>query len=118
MEIGDAFDSLEYLIQRRPLTKGTQVLAVVREPRPEDVEGFCREGFSFKGYDLIDVVGTSAFLNCKGLGDAYLASDLSPWGLVMAAAKAREVRAKLPSLDIVEHHAHCDLWAIWRMEDT
>jgi hypothetical protein len=108
----------EYALQRACDTfdaKRHQVLAVVREPLPEEVAQSDIPGFSFLGLELIEEAsGYSALTNCGGFEGAFTPTDLSPCGLVRTVSRAYEIRRDLRTLFPEEHHADCAVWAIWR----
>jgi hypothetical protein len=113
------FDDSRYLLSRCPLTERSQLLAVSREPSVDEVRAFRQEGFTFKGYDLIEeATCISALTNCGGFERAFLPSDLSTEGLIRDHQRAYDVRALLHNEYPDEHHADCDVWAIWRKEGS
>lgn len=114
----DFFTDLDYLINRVGERSGLNILAVLEEPDPEDIQTFQDERFSFKGFDLLDspAAGISALVNCGGFDLAFLPADLNPVGLISEYGLARAVQQRLAANYPEEQHARCALWAIWRME--
>jgi hypothetical protein len=111
------FDDSRYLLSRCPLTGRSQLLAVAREPSIDEVRAFSREGFVFKGYDLIEeATCISALTNCGGFERAFVSGDLSNEGLIRDHQRVYDVREILQNEYPDEHHAYCAVWAIWRME--
>jgi hypothetical protein len=114
------FVDYEYALQRVCDTLDPtkhQVLAVVREPLPDDVAHAEIPGFTFLGHDLIEEPsGYSALTNCGGYEGAFTPNDLSPCGLVRAVSRAYQIRGELRRLYPEDHHANCAVWAIWRLD--
>ena len=66
--------------------------------------------------DLVERGGEiSALLNCGGFDKAFAGADISEYGLLTDHAKATEVQRLLRAEYPNEHHADCDVWAIWQM---
>ena len=113
----DIFDDLNYLLKRVSGSNDFQILAVAKEPTEEEVRGFTADGFLLKGYDLIENGGTiSALTNCGGFDDIFSPLELSPCGLLEDHKRAFQVKELLKELHPEEPHAHCVVWAIWRLE--
>ena len=111
------FRSLEYLRKRVAGEPGLNVLAVLQNPSPADVESVQLPGFRFLGFDLLDIHGDiSALSNCGGFEDVFAGSELSEHGLLPELPRAYEVRLGLSTAYPDESHARCDVWAIWRLE--
>lgn len=92
-----------------------QILALAREPPEEELIALDLACFRFMGFDLIEeATCISALTNCGGFEGVFLPTDLSPQGLVPAAARAYEIRRSLGTLFPNEPHANCAIWAVWR----
>ena len=60
--------------------------------------------------------GVSALVNCGGFDRAFSPAELSECGLLADHARALTVQKRLRAEYPDEHHAHCDLWAVWLMK--
>jgi hypothetical protein len=111
------FRDLDYLLGRvGGLDKPANLLAVIWEPGEDCRHVLTDPRFQFQGYDLIEeTTGISALSNCGGFPLAFRNEDLSPVGLLVDYALARGVQQRLRQFYPEEHHAQCDLWAVWRM---
>jgi hypothetical protein len=108
------FHNLDYLLRRIAGNKQVNVLAVMHEPSAADVCSFVDSRFVFRGFDLIETDGgISALSNCGGFDKSFSSADLSEYGLLTDYAKAVDVQQLLIREYPEEHHAECDLWAIW-----
>ena len=95
------------------------ILAVLQNPAAEEVRSFTDRRFEFRGFDLVDVYGNiSALVNCGGFDKVFAPTELSECGLLTDHAKALRVQMRLREEYPDEHHANCDLWAIWQMRRT
>jgi len=111
------FHDLDYLLKRVAGIEKVNILAAVRNPSQECSHAFSDPRFVFKGYDLIDVEGaTSALTNCGGFPLAFRNDELSNCGLIVPFARAKEVQSALRQNYPDEHHADCDVWALWKMK--
>ena len=109
------FRSLDYLRRRVAETVGLNILAVLREPSPDELEQALSPGFAFVGFDVLDVHGdVSALTNCGGFDDVFAPEELNSLGLLSARARATTVRQDLRARYPEKHHAVCDVWALWR----
>jgi hypothetical protein len=110
------FYDLRYLLGRIQTDRKHQVIATMREPAACDICRFTDERFEFKGYDLIeDETCISALTNCGGFDLAFSRADISDCGLVAEYERACQIKEALVKHYPEEPHAHCALWAIWRM---
>jgi hypothetical protein len=108
---------LDYLLTRVAGMEKTNILAVVRNPTEECAGAFEDSRFTFKGYDLIEVEGgVSALTNCGGFPLAFRSEELSNCGLIATLPRAREVQRALREHYPDNHHADCNIWALWRMK--
>ena len=109
------FHSLDHLRGRIAGVDGLNLLAILREPSVDDLGRVLLPGFSFAGFDLLDVHGdVSALTNCGGFDDVFGPEELNPLGLLDERARAVAVRRRLRAEYPDQHHAICDVWAIWR----
>jgi hypothetical protein len=111
------FVDLDFLLSELADTSNLNVLGVIRRPS-KDVRHLDWNGFTFLGYDLLDQdVSTSALTNCGGFPEAFENSELSSVGLIPDFDRAVEIQGTLRSKYYPpEHHADCDLWAIFRRQ--
>jgi len=111
------FLDLDFLLSELPDAQELNLLGVIRKPA-EDVSLLAWDGFTFLGYDLMDKdVGNSALTNCGGFPEAFANSELSNVGLIMDFERAVEIQQTLRRKYYPpEHHADCDLWAIFRRQ--
>ena len=115
----DFFTDIEYLLARLAGRSAHHVLAVIREPLPQEIHIAPDQRFSFQGYDLIERPGRgiSALTNCGGFALAFKPTDISAVGLFDDYEYARTVQRRLRQHYPDETHADCYLWAIWKMKD-
>lgn len=112
------FYDLDYVVQRvhHLLTKAN-ILAVVLEPSCDPSGLLTDERFIFYGYDLLEqATGISALTNCGGFPLAFDNAAISPAGLIADYEVAQTIQKRLCENYPDEHHANCELWAIWRLE--
>ena len=112
------FSDLDYLFRRvGHIDKKFQIIATAREPEKDEIDSFSDTRFKFKGFDLVDgALGTSALTNCGGFDEVFFPSDLSECGLTEDYEKAFAVRELLLKHYSEEHHADCEVWAVWKMK--
>jgi hypothetical protein len=109
------FRSLEYLRKRVAGETGLNILAIVPNPAPGDIDTADLPGFDFLGFELLDVHGDiSALINCGGFDDVFAKDELSAHGLLLDLGRAYEIQRRLPAAYPDEGHARCDVWGIWR----
>jgi hypothetical protein len=110
------FRDLDYLLERLNHIRGEiNILAACQEPEFE-MRGVLKDPrFEFAGYDLIGFGDISAITNCGGFDQAFQTADISGVGLFDTFELARQVQDRLRRYYPNEHHADCDVWAIWRM---
>jgi hypothetical protein len=112
------FVDLDFLLSELADTRDLNILGVIRRPSV-DVRSLAWDGFVFLGYDLMDKdVGNSALSNCGGFPEAFVNSELSSVGLIPNFERAIEIQQTLRRTYYPpEHHADCDLWAIFRRQE-
>ena len=89
-------------------------LAVVKEPR-EECEAITIDGFEFVGYELLDKdYSHSALSNCGGFDETFSPNELNQFGLLSDFEKAYDVKKRLLENNSEEHHADCNVIAVWR----
>src|ERR1700730_4713521 len=93
------FDDQEYVTGRGHEALNAelhQILALAREPIEEELAALDLPRFRFMGFDLIEeATCISALTNCGGFEGVFVATDLTPQGLVRDAARAYEIRQLL-----------------------
>ena len=110
------FHDLEYPLGKVAGTDRVNVLALMQNPTEHEVRSFSDARFTFRGFDLVELqTGISALVNCGGFDKAFSRTDLSDCGLLIDHAKALSVQKLLRAEYPDEHHANCDVWAIWQM---
>jgi hypothetical protein len=111
------FRDLEYLLGKVAGSDRMNVLALMQNPTEEDVRAFNDNRFIFRGFDLLEVhvADISALVNCGGFPKAFAPTDLSDCGLLVDHAKVLRIQTLLRAEYPDEHHADCDVWAIWQM---
>lgn len=108
------FTDLDYLLNETALIPIKNLLCVFRNPA-EHPSFPVPDGFEFIGYDLVDRNSSvSALTNCGGFPNAFSNDELSEKGLIKVHGRSREVQDALRQQYPNEHHANCDLWAIFR----
>jgi len=111
------FTDLEYLLKQVSGIAEKNLLCLFLNPTVQPIAPPAAVQFSFLGYDLIEVTGDiSALSNCGGFPKAFDNSELNEVGLLSDLIRAREVQARLREFYPKEHHANCDVWAIFRAE--
>ncbi len=111
------FWDLDYLLGRFSNKRDSiNILAVCLEPSFEVREMYQDSRFEFQGYDLVEAGSVSAISNCGGFDKAFEASDISEVGLFDTYIFARKTQGLLRKHYPSEHHADCELWAIWKMK--
>jgi len=111
------FLDLDHVVRRTRNVEATNVLAVIENPTTEEIANFQHPHFVFRGFDLSEKFGgdVSVLLNCGGFDKAFLSSELSACGLLTEHARALEIQRLLHTEYPDEHHADCDIWAIWHL---
>jgi hypothetical protein len=113
------FRDLEYLLKRVAGCAGINIIAAIRNPTVDSRDRFGDGRFEFSGYDLVEVRGDiSALTNCGGFEKAFRNDELTELGLISSFERACEIRQNLRECYPDEHHARCDIWALWRMKQV
>jgi hypothetical protein len=113
------FRDLDYFLSRFNVPANYQILAVVKNPNGSETLSDPR--FEFIGYDLNEAGfqnGTSALTNCGKWEQVFQDSDLSEYGLVVSYERVMQISQLLRQHYPDEHHAFCDVHAVWRMIDN
>lgn len=111
------YRDLDWLLSKLDNKTDMQILALIREPEMDCRAYVNDERLKFYGYNLLeDGTSISALTNCGGFDDVFLPSEISKFGLIEDYEKAKHIQTKLKENYPNEAHAHCALWAIWRME--
>ena len=120
------FHDLDYVVRRVEGAGQVNVLALVQNPTDDEVRSFSDPRFVFRGFDLVELqTGISALVNCGGVYNGvfmggfdkvFARADLSDCGLLTDHTTALSVQKRLREEYPDEHHAHCDVWAIWQMK--
>ena len=112
------FSSLQYLLARVTGEADLNILAILQNPSFADLSGVL-PGFSFAGFDLLDICGdVSALTNCGGFPQVFSNTELSELGLLQDLERAYEVQRALRVVYPDEAHAQCHVWAIWRLANS
>jgi hypothetical protein len=113
------FLDLDYLKKRIRETPRRNILGLYRNPESHIAIPPSGEDFIFLGYDLIDEqTQISALTNCGGFPDVFRNDELNPFGLIEGFDRASELRRLLAERHPEEPHAQCELYAIWRLNET
>ena len=111
------FNSLDYVIRKAKGKDPFNLLTVVKEPT-ENCEEIKIPDFEFVGYELLDQdYSTSALSNCGGFDETFKPNDLNYFGLIDTFDKAYDIRDRLIKNNPEEHHADCNVFAIWRHKE-
>ena len=110
------FRDLDYVLGKVAGNERVNVLAIMQEPTTADLASVADARFVFRGFDLVERGGEiSALVNCGGFDKAFALAELSECGLLIDHAQALNVQKLLRAEYPDEHHANCDVWAIWKM---
>jgi len=112
------FHDLDYVLSKVAEDDRVNVLALLQNPTDDEVRSFSDRRFVFRGFDLVELhTGISALVNCGGFDKAFAPTELSDCGLLADHARALSVQRLLRYEYTDEHHAACDVWAIWQMKE-
>lgn len=105
---------MDYVIRKVTDKERFNLLTVVKEPT-EKCEEIKIPDFEFIGYELLDKdYSTSPLSNCGGFDETFKATDLNHYGLIDTFEKAYDIRDRLFKNNPLEHHADCNVFAVWR----
>ncbi len=108
------FYDLDYLLTRVANVSRRNILGLYRNPDTHIEVAPAPGRFVFVGYDLFDDA-QSALVNCGGFPETFSNGELNKYGLISDFSRAREIRRVLPERNPGEHHALCEVYAIWRL---
>ena len=111
----DFFTDLGFVLRRVAGHRPSVVVAVARDPAPQEVSGFSLPDFEFAGFDVVDTQFTaSALFNNRfpGLSDTNRLSPES--GLIRSRDRAFRLRDTLRQRHPDREEARCYVWAVWR----
>jgi hypothetical protein len=115
----DYFRHLDYLLNRVRDVKRRNILGVYRNPDSHIGDAPAARDFGFVGYDLIDEeTQISALTNCGGFPDVFNNDELNNCELIEDFVRAVEVKKLLSEKYPEEPHAQCELYALWRLNET
>jgi hypothetical protein len=110
------FYDLDYLVRRVSGVERKNILRVYRNPDRHFNVSPGPGIFDFIGYDLIEeATQVSALTNCGGFPETFSNNELTQQGLIPDFSRASEIQKLLREHNPSEHHAHCELYAIWRL---
>ncbi|MEI8194476.1 MAG: hypothetical protein WCI73_01060 [Phycisphaerae bacterium] len=113
------FRDLDYLLHRVSGIRRRNLLGLYRNPQSHIESPPAPGEFTFLGYDLIEeATQISALVNCGGFPDAFSNDELNEYGLIGLFDRALEVQRSLLGKYPGEHHAECELYAIWRLKEA
>jgi len=114
----DYFLHLDYLKEQVKDVKRRNILGVYRNPEFPIESPPAPEEFQFVGYDLIEeATQISALNNCGGFPDVFENAELNRFGVMQDFGRASAVRRLLAERHPNEHHAQCELYAVWRLHE-
>jgi hypothetical protein len=115
----DYFYDLDYLVRRIDGIPRRNLLGLYRNLENHIDEAPAPGAFEFVGYDLIEEqTQISALSNCGGFPDVFRNDELNQFALIGSFNRAHEIRATLAERHPEEPHAQCELYAIWRLNET
>ncbi len=110
------FHDLDHVLCRVAGDDRVNVLALMQNPTDDEISSFTDPRFAFRGFDLVELqTSISALVNCGGFDKAFASTELSDCGLLADHVRALTVQKRLRAEYPDEHHADCDLWAVWQM---
>jgi len=115
----DYYYHLEYLMRRVGDRSRRNILGLYRNPERHLDTAPDPRGFEFMGYDLIEeATQISALTNCGGFSESFSNDELNECGLISSFARARAIRDLLAANNPREHHADCEMYAVWRLAES
>lgn len=113
------FYHLDYLKQRVEGVIRRNVLGLYRNSCVHMAGPPTADDFRWIGYDLIEEqTQISALTNCGGFPDIFSNDELNRFGLIDEFTRASEIQRLLSQCHPEEPHAQCELYAIWRLNET
>lgn len=114
----DYFYHFDYLMRKVESINRRNILGLYRNPEVHITTPPTGEDFQFIGYDLIEEqTQISAITNCGGFPDVFRNEELNRFGLIENFDRASEIRRLLAERHPEEHHARCEMYAIWRLNE-
>jgi len=108
------YTTIEYVLKNIKSKDNFNLLTVVKEPN-EKCESIYLADFEFVGYELLDKdYSNSALTNCGGFDETFLPNELNQFGLISEYENAYDIRKRLFENNPAEHHADCNVIAVWR----
>jgi hypothetical protein len=115
----DYFYHLDYLKSRVAPIRRRNILGLYRNPDAHIEVAPASGDFQFVGYDLIEEqTQISALTNCGGFPDVFRNDELNRVGLIETFGRASEVRRLLAQRYPEEPHAQCEMYALWRLNES
>ena len=115
----DYFYDLDYLKLRTQGVQRRNMLGLYRNPESHIEAKPAAGDFSFMGYDLIEEqTQISALTNCGGFPDVFQNEELNRFGLVDGFKRVQQIGRFLAKRHPEEHHAQCEIYAIWRLNES
>ena len=113
------FHDLDYLMRRAGTGLRRNVLGLYRNPVSHIDVAPAAGDFVFLGYDLIEeMTQISALTNCGGFPETFSAEELNERGLIDCFTRAKQIRRRLAENNPDEPHAHCEMYAVWRLAEV
>lgn len=110
------FTNFDFLLSQVGEVRDLNIIGTIKAP-PKDVSALAWEGFTFCGYELLDQDNsTSALTNCGGFPEAFRNEELSDRGLIIDFVRAVQIQRDLKRLSPEEHHADCNIWAVFKWQ--
>ncbi|MFD9900827.1 hypothetical protein [Mesorhizobium sp. NPDC059025] len=110
------FTDPDFMLTQIDDVRNLNIIGTIKAPT-EDVSSFAWDGFTFCGYELLDQDhDISALTNCGGFPDVFRNDELSSQGLILDFERATQIQHDLKRLHPEEHHADCNIWAIFRKQ--
>jgi len=108
------YKSRDYVLSKIDTNSKFNLIMAVKEPEAECSQ-MKIDDYDFIGYELLDEdYGISALSNCGGFDETFLPSELNQFGLISNRDNAFDIRKRLLENNPDEHHADCNVLAVWR----
>lgn len=113
------FYHLDYLLNRVSDKPRRNILGLYRNPNAHIPTPPATGKFEFMGYDLIEEqTQISALTNCGGFPDVFANHELNSCGLLAQFERTNKVKTLLSQKHPEEPHAQCEMYAIWRLNES